>query len=89
MTKQATAGLSSLVGVLLVPVLMLPTAVCLAADPFLKWAVGYEGVSIGLLLAVVFLAVTVFAYRASLEPAGRFLMQREQAILDKLAVGEE
>ena len=72
-------------GLLFMPVILAPSALCMFADSHFR----YFGVSPGMLMAVIFLALTTAAYKASLTSAGQQLMQREQKILEAVVRGDE
>ncbi|NIA12585.1 MAG: hypothetical protein GWP08_00800 [Nitrospiraceae bacterium] len=83
-TNRAMTLFGALVSLVLVLLLMLPTAGCMFVDPFMRWRYGYQGLPVGSLLSAASLTLSVFLYRWSLGPAGALLRKREQLILDKL-----
>ena len=88
-TNRSMTLFGALTSMVLVLVLMLPTAGCMFVDPLMRDAYGYEGIPVGPLLSAASLLLSVIAYRWSLGPAGALLRKREQIILDKLTRDRE
>ena len=89
MENRSVNFLGALISMALLAVVMLPTAFCLLIDPFADAMWGRQLIPFGLLFSVLFLALTILAYRQALRLAGDILRQREQWILDKLVRDRE
>jgi hypothetical protein len=84
-TKLVVAALANLVFFCFLPVFAIPTLFCAFVDPLVTGFSNYSGRPvIGLLCSFVFLALTLVAYRLSLEPTGALLARREEKILETL-----
>ena len=68
----------------LVPILLLPSVVCLLIDSFLERFTHYDGFSIGLILSVLYFAGVTLIYLKSLRWAAARLADRQFTVLDKL-----
>lgn len=89
-TKMFVAALASLVFFCFLPVFTIPTLFCALVDPLVTGFSDYSGQPlIGFLCSLVFLAVTLAAYRLSLGPMGAVLARREQKILEALIRDKE
>jgi hypothetical protein len=87
--KQWAAALVGFVSLFLIPILMLPTILCMMLDTMLDQFLGYSGIPIGPVVSAAFLAITVLVYRATTASAGRLLAEREERIMERLSRGEQ
>ena len=83
-TNRSMTLFGALVSLVVVLLLMLPTAGCMFVDVALSEFFGYGGMPVGPFLSAASLVVSVIVYRWSLGPAGALLRKREQLILEKL-----
>ena len=78
-----------IISALLLGVLLLPTTLCFFIDDLAARLWNYHGISLGLPISAVFLALTLAAYAFSLRFSGDLLFDREQRILDRLLRDKE
>jgi hypothetical protein len=86
--RNTAKFVSGLVALPLICAALLPAAFCCVVDPLLSSFLEYSGRWVGMPLAVLFLAVTILAYRLSLPAVGRLMQRREKEMLVKLVARE-
>jgi len=83
--RRPIATLVGLGNVILVVLLTLPSALCLALDCLIRPVPDDRWMSPGMVLSIVLLTATLATYALSLRPIGRLLFRREQKVLEALA----
>ena len=86
---KSTTLLVALLSMLLIALLMIPTALCMMLAPLVRLAWGLDGLPLGLIATLALLALTAYLYYRSLAAAGNLLARREQWILDRLVRDRE